>query len=312
LPGLTSSGLYQNQNKEKSLYHFSFLRDIKVHGIYYNDVNQFIKGYPLIAKSHSHDFYSIILFTNGLGTMRICNETYRIKPQTACLIAPDQIHSFEDIEATEGVIFFFCQDFYVEEFSFTRLLNVFSYTSRIENNAGMPCLELNDNEYDLISSTLRSINFEYESYNSNNNSADVIRSLLNIMLLRLSDLYEIRAGSTSKTDSALVHSLVHLIDSYFIREHNLGFYSSSLNISERQLNDICNRYFNCGLKNILQDRLMQKARKLLLSSDLTVSEIAYKLNFDDNSYFTKVFKNKTGLTPGKFRSLHIKLLPQKL
>jgi AraC-like DNA-binding protein len=65
------------------------------------------------------------------------------------------------------------------------------------------------------------------------------------------------------------------------------------------------------MKKILQNRLMQEARKLLLSSDLTISEIAYKLNFEDNSYFNKVFKNKNGLTPKRFRDIHKKLLPQK-
>lgn len=54
---------------------------------------------------------------------------------------------------------------------------------------------------------------------------------------------------------------------------------------------------------------MQEARKLLLSSELSVAEIAYKLNFEDNSYFNKVFKNKIGLTPRRFREMHKRLLP---
>ena len=109
----------------------------------------------------------------------------------------------------------------------------------------------------------------------------------------------------------MIHSLSHLVDSYFITEQHIEFYTSAFNISESQLNDICNRHFNCGLKKILQNRLMQEARKLLLSSELSVSEIAYKLNFEDNSYFNKVFKNKTGLTPKRFRDIHKKLVPQK-
>jgi AraC-like DNA-binding protein len=100
-----------------------------------------------------------------------------------------------------------------------------------------------------------------------------------------------------------------MVDSYFIKEHNIGFYTSVFNISEKQLNEICNRHFNCGLKKILQDRLMQEARKLLLSSELSVAEIAYKLNFEDNSYFNKVFKSKTTITPKKFRELHKKFVP---
>ncbi len=268
--------------------------------------------YPFTIKNHSHDFYSILLITKGKGNLIINNERYSVRPQTICLIAPDQVHSFEGLMETEGVIFFFCQDFYVEEFSFTRLLNVFSYTAKIENDFCMPCIPLSEKEYSPVNFTMRSLKYEYESYSSDNRSATIIRSLLNIMLLKLSDLYENISDISTRNDSVLFHSLVHLIDSYFIEEHNLGFYSSSLNISERQLNDICNRYFNCGLKRILQDRLMQSARKLLLSSEYTVSEIAYKLNFEDNSYFTKVFKSKTGLTPSRFRTLHIKLLPQKL
>jgi AraC-like DNA-binding protein len=131
------------------------------------------------------------------------------------------------------------------------------------------------------------------------------------MLLKLSALYEAKAGKSNINDSVLIHSLSHMVDSYFIQEQQLGFYTSAFNISESQLNDICNKHFNCGLKKILQNRLMQEARKLLLSSELSVSEIAYKLNFEDNSYFNKVFKNKIGLTPKRFRDIHKNLVPQK-
>ena len=133
--------------------------------------------------------------------------------------------------------------------------------------------------------------------------------LLNIMLLKLSDLYDAESRKSNKGDIILIHKLSHLVDSYFIKEHSTGFYTSAFNISEKHLNDICNRHFNCGLKTILQDRLMQESRKLLLSSELSVAEIAYKLNFEDNSYFNKVFKKKTGLTPKKFREMHKKLVP---
>ena len=151
---------------------------------------------------------------------------------------------------------------------------------------------------------------EYDLYTPSNSSAVIIRSHLNIMLLKLSDLYEIKSGK-SNNNSILIHSLSHMVESYFIKEQHLGFYTSAFNISESQLNDICHRNFNSGLKKILQNRLMQEARKLLLSSELSVSEIAYKLNFQDNSYFNKVFKSNTGLTPKRFRDIHKRLVPQK-
>jgi AraC family transcriptional regulator, transcriptional activator of pobA len=301
--------LHPHRNIEKPLYHFSFLRDIKIHGIYYNTFARYLSLYPFMRKEHFHDFYTIMLFTGGQSTIKINNDTYEINPQTICLIAPNQLHSFEGACEVEGEVFFFCQDYYVEEFSFIRLLNIFSYTSTIDSNVGHPCIKLADNEFNPMLNLLNGVQQEYELSTAANRSAVIIRSLLNIMLLKLTELYETNSGKSNVGDNTLIHSLSHLVESYFIQEQKIGFYTSAFNISEKQLNNICNRHFNCGLKKILHDRLMQESRKLLLSSELSVSEIAYKLNFDDNSYFNKVFRNSTGLTPKRFREMHKKLLP---
>lgn len=301
--------MHPHQNTERSFFHFSFLRDIKVHGVYFNSFGNYISLYPFIRREHTHDFYSVILFTKGESSIRLNNDSYTVKPQTVCLIAPSQTHSFEGLENMEGIIFFFCQDFYVEEFSFLRLLNVFSCTSKLSGDICNPCINLPDREFNNVIGLLNSIDKEYECHTSSNNSATIIRSLLNIMLLRLSDSSTSGSEGSDKGDTVFVHELSRLVDSYFIKEHHIGFYTAAFNISEKHLNDICNRRFNCGLKKILKDRLMQEARKLLLSSELSVSEISYKLNFDDNSYFNKVFKNETGLTPKRFRDIHKKLVP---
>ena len=282
-----------------------------MHGIYFNSFVKFLNLYCFIRKEHAHDFYTIILFTKGNGTILINDDSYPVQPQTICIVAPNQRHSFEDLGDVEGNIFFFCQDFYVEEFSLIRLLNVFSYTSQTGTNVCNPCIDLSDKEFSPIISIINSIRNEYELCTLSNNSVVIIRSHLNIMLLKLYELYESKSGKSNNNDSILIHSLSHLVDSYYIQEQHLGFYTSAFNISESQLNDICKKHFSCGLKKILQNRLMQEARKLLLSSELSVSEIAYKLNFEDNSYFNKVFKNKTGLTPKRFRDIHKKFVPQK-
>jgi AraC family transcriptional regulator, transcriptional activator of pobA len=305
------SGEQPYHNPEQALYHFSFLKDIKVHGIYLNSFTKLLNLYCFIRKEHAHDFYSVILFTSGSGEIEINNDKYSIQPQTVCIIAPNQKHSFEGLNNAEGIIFFFCQDFYVEEFSYVRLLNLYSYTSQTRTDGYNSCITLTEKEFLPIRSVLSSIQDEYDQYTPSNSSAVIIRSQLNIILLKLTELYENRLGKADNNDSIIIHTLSHLIDSYFIREQQLGFYTAAFNISESQLNDLCNRHFNCGLKKILSNRLMQEARKLLLSSDLSISEIAYKLNFEDNSYFNKVFKSKTGLTPKRFRDIHLKFIPQK-
>lgn len=305
------SGQLQYHNNESPFYHFSFLKDIKGHGFYFKPLTKYLNLYPFIRKRHAHDFYTFILFTQGSGTIEINSNNYHVQPQSICLISSNQTHSFENLVDAEGIIFFFCQDFYVEEFSFIRLLNVFSYTSQTATKICNPCVPLKSNEIEPILSTLNSIQTEYDLYSPTNNSAVIIRSLLNILLLKITQLFAEKSGKSDRNDSIIIHSLSHLVDSYFIQEQQLSFYTSAFNISESQLNEICNRHFNSGLKKILQNRLMQEARKLLMSSDLSISEIAFKLNFEDNSYFCKVFKSKTGLTPKRFRDIHKRLVPQK-
>lgn len=236
-------------------------------------------------------------------------DSYEIQPPVVCLIGPGQPHSFENLKDTHGIVFFFCQDYYAEEFSFIRLLNAFSCTSRLNGVTCNPCIRVPGGENDPVTEIIRSIGREYDKHTLSESSSIIIRSLLNILLLRLYEVSDKRPFDSYNGEAALINELSQLIDSFFIKEHNVGFYTSAVNLSEKQLNDICHRHFSLGLKKILTNRLMQEARKLLMSSDHSVSEISYKLNFDDNSYFNKVFKRQTGLTPKRFREIHKKLVP---
>jgi AraC family transcriptional activator of pobA len=280
-----------------------------VHGIYYSSFERLLSLYPILKSDHTHDFYSLLFFNNGEGTIKVNNTLYPVKPNTVSLISPCQIHSFEGAAKMEGTLIFFHQDFYVEEFSFLRLLNLFSCTTRLTGGICKPCFSLTEKDFNRLSSIVSSIETEYDNFTPSNNSATIIRSLLNIMLLRLTEWNNPGSEKTIDSDTVLIHELSHLVDTYYIKEHNVGFYTAAFNISEKHLNDLCHRHFNSGLKKILKDRLMQEARKLLLSSELSVSEISYKLNFDDNSYFSKVFKQETRLTPKKFRDIHKRFVP---
>ena len=123
--------MHHFQNTDIPFLHFSFLKDIKVHGVYLSSLSRYLNKYPILRKEHIHDFYSVILFSKESSLLKVNNDSYNIQPQSICLIAPHQIHSYEGLENMEGSVFLFCQDFYVEEFSYLRLLNTFFCTTRI-------------------------------------------------------------------------------------------------------------------------------------------------------------------------------------
>jgi hypothetical protein len=91
-----------------------------------------------------------------------------------------------------------------------------------------PCISLSDSEFSQVNGIIKSIDQEYQSYTSLNNSHVIIRSLLNIMLLRLSAFFDAQSEKPNEGDIVFIHELSRLIDSYFIKEHHIGFYTQPL------------------------------------------------------------------------------------
>ena len=87
--------------------------------------------------------------------------------------------------------------------------------------------------------------------------------------------------------------------------HNEGvsFYADKMNMSERNLNIICQNNFHKSVTEIIETRKLIEAKRMLLYSDKTVSEIGYQLGYNEKSYFTRVFHAKMEITPSRFREM---------
>jgi len=72
-------------------------------------------------------------------------------------------------------------------------------------------------------------------------------------------------------------------------------------MSTRNLNLICQNILQQSVSEIIETRKLVEAKNLLTSTDKTIAEIAYELGYNENSYFSNVFKKKSGQTPGEFR-----------
>ena len=80
------------------------------------------------------------------------------------------------------------------------------------------------------------------------------------------------------------------------------YYARRLNVTEARLNDLCRRMANQSSKELIHDRLVQEARRLLRFSAIPVSEIGYQLGFTDPAYFSRFFTRHAGVPPSEFRS----------
>src|SRR5690606_22830534 len=83
-------------------------------------------------------------------------------------------------------------------------------------------------------------------------------------------------------------------------------YAARLCITPNYLNAVCTKVTGKSAGEHIRERIMLEAKRLLLHSDNTVSEIAGELNFDDNPYFCRFFKKYAQITPEQFRKMHDK------
>lgn len=82
---------------------------------------------------------------------------------------------------------------------------------------------------------------------------------------------------------------------------SVSYFAEKLNISPSYLSDLLKRNTGHSAQELIHSYLIRKAKELLLRNETTIAEIAYLLGFEYPAYFSRVFKNKTGITPLEFR-----------
>lgn len=92
-----------------------------------------------------------------------------------------------------------------------------------------------------------------------------------------------------------------LVEAHFRDHLTLTDYAGRLSVTEARLNDICRRMAERPSKEIVHERVLQEARRLLRYSAVPVTEISYQLGFADPAYFSRFFTKRTGVPPSQFR-----------
>lgn len=100
----------------------------------------------------------------------------------------------------------------------------------------------------------------------------------------------------------IVRQYNFLVEQNFRRQHQVKFYAEQLNRSPKTLSNLFALYNHKSPLMIIQERIVQEARRLLIYTDKTAKEIAYYLGFEDAGHFGKFFKKRTGQSPSEFKS----------
>ncbi len=264
---------------------------------YFNHFQKHLQDHAFVQEPHKHNFYILLFITQGTGTHTIDFKTYEVLPGAAFFLSPGQVHAWELSPETTGFILFFDNAFYTQHQA-TKNIRRFPFFNSYLNP---PYLHVVNEQFHFITDVLASI--ERELGNKLWERETLIRNYLDILLIHLTRLYHQHFPQLQPSGTYSVwQKLEDLMEDTYKQHQPITFYADQLHTSVKQLNDFCKNTTGKTISEIIQDRVILEAHRLLIHSSLTITQIAAELGYFDNSYFARFFKKQTGQTPEHFRS----------
>ncbi len=251
---------------------------------------------PNVDDPHKHTFYEIIWVDSGTSRQAIDYTDYELTPGSLFFISPGQLHFFEEWERLAGGSILFTEDFFLLNQQDKDTLFELSF---LDNFYANPLLKPSADNFADIRHTIDLLCREQRRSDRSN---AIVQALLHVLVTQIQRCIDLQADQTpSKKYVILYKKLKHLLDQNFARNLPVSDYADRLNITQHHLNLVCKQVTGKTASDIVRSRSMLEAKRLLTFSDLTISEVAVQLNFFDSSYFARVFKSETGLSPVAFK-----------
>jgi AraC family transcriptional regulator, 4-hydroxyphenylacetate 3-monooxygenase operon regulatory protein len=263
-------------------------------------------GRNMIA--HRHDrVFQVHLLTRGEVRLHLDDRFYHACAPLFFLTPPSVTHAFVISDDAEGLVLSARQQLIWRLFKSDP-------GGVLEQRLTMPlCLELSDGadgadaevrqEHQRLLDYFSLIGREFQS-RSIGRELNLV-ALTRLALVSMARLPSALPGALGKTlrqiDVQIFQDFNQLIEGHFRQHWTLANYAAALNLTEPRLNDICRRVADLSSKRLVHDRLLQEAKRQLMFSAVSVSEIAYDLGFKDVSYFSRFFRQHVALAPGEWR-----------
>ena len=249
---------------------------------------------------HRHDFFEVLFLQKGSGYHVIDGNKYEIKPPGVFFMSPGQAHKLELSQDIEGYIFIFTADFYLlNRINQNSLIEFpFFYTIHQDN----PPLQINkESDVHFLETLFKQGIAEIDQ--QGDHIPDMMRSILDLILTTCAARYPVNENLLNKgKGQMLVKKFFHLIEENNHKNLSLSDYAGLIGITSNHLTQTVKELTGKTSLQIVKAKQLLEIKRLLVHTNLNVSEIANQLNFEDQSYFSKFFKRETGLTPLQYRN----------
>jgi len=249
------------------------------------------------------EFYNATIKKNFKGVLKYGKTNYDFDEGTMSFLAPGQIISIdkEEVNKSVGWSLIFHPDL-IRQYPLSKTIKNYGFFSYATNEA----LHLSEEEEKTIETLVQNIQKEISS-RIDNFSQDVIVSNIELLLSYCNRFYNRQFITRKMASNDLLINFESILEHHFANNSDLTLptvekLAGELSVSSAYLSDILRNITGRNTQQHIHEKLIEKAKEILTTTGLTVSEIAYQLGFEYPQSFSKLFKNKTGLTPLEFRA----------
>ena len=282
---------------EYPVYHFhktKYGRELLIDLIRLESLDKYIRRDPV----HGLSYFDITFILEGEGTFEIDGSRFPVCRNRLFFTAPGQVRKWETGSLPRGLVLIFEEEFLCNFFNDSLFVQKLSF---FPTGYAAPALSLSEEQGCYLKTILTGIEKEI----AKTKDFHLLRSLLYHALAWINSAYRFNHHLPEAPEiSKRIFRFRHLVEQHFKQDHTVSFYAEKLCITPGHLNDLVKEQVGLTVKQYLQNRVILEAKRLLLYSELPVSEIAWALNYQDSSYFIRLFRSVTGSAPLAFRKKH--------
>ena len=240
-----------------------------------------------------------VLFLKAGGKVIIDFKHHKASTDTLFFINKSQVYKLTDIEKSDGILLYYNRDFYCVEIHD----NEVSCDGILYNNVyEIPTIPLSKTESGIMQDIFNAIKYEIDHEDVANE--EMIRILLKQIIIKATRIWksEHKIDETVKTQELeFLRKFSQLVELHFKNLHTVADYAKLLFVTPKNLNKKVTQFGDQSPNEIIKDRIILEAKRLLAHTLLTIKEIGYTLGYEDDAYFIRLFTKQTGISPQQFR-----------
>jgi AraC family transcriptional activator of pobA len=249
-----------------------------------------------VREPHRHDYHELIWVLAGAGEHLIDGQPVPVRERTITIIGRGQVHQFRRAEIARGGVLRFSDELLAGGGG--RIVGGW-----LLSGGGGRTIAVPDGACGTLDALFGALADE-AARPADPYSSDVERNLVSTLLLWLERWYDAARTERRDADDAEVQlhrRFTRRLESDFVRHHDAAHYADALAVPPAALSKTLTELTGRSTKELVTDRVMLEASRLLRFTDLTIGEVAHRVGYDDQLYFSRAFKRYTGLAPQPYR-----------